>query len=59
MVRNSRWLLLPLLSGAGGLQVKRLNARGDRVVEAQEFLRSEGHEDSAQLRPVTLHEHVA
>ena len=56
LARDSRWLLLPLMSGAGGLQVKVRNARGDRVVEAQEFFRSQGHEDSPQLRSMALHD---
>ena len=58
MVRDARWLLMPLLSGAGGLQVKQRNAQGDRVIEAQEFFRSQGHEDSPQLRPIVLHEDI-
>lgn len=53
--RDGRWLLLPLLGGAGGLQVKLRNARGDRVVEAQEFFRSQGFEDSPERRLLQLH----
>jgi len=44
LVRDGRWQLLPLFGGAGGLLIKMRNARGDRVVEAQEFLRSQGFE---------------
>jgi len=54
--RSDAWLLLPLLAGAGGLQVKQRNARGDRVVEAQEFFRGQGLEDSPQVRPMVLHD---
>jgi hypothetical protein len=46
LVRDGQWLLLPLLGGAGGLQIKIRNARGDRVVEAQEFFRGQGLEDT-------------
>jgi hydrogenase maturation protease len=44
-----RWWLLPLRSGAGGLQLKQRNASGDRVVEAREFLRAQGLDDGAAL----------
>ena len=49
LVRDGGWWLLPLRAGAGGLQVKLRNAHGDRVVEAQEFLRSQGVEDEHTL----------
>lgn len=52
--RDTDWLLVPLLAGAGGLQVKIRNARADRVIEAQEFFRGCGLEDSPQVRPVYL-----
>jgi hypothetical protein len=45
LVRDGQWLLLPLFGGAGGLQIKIRNARGDRVVEAQEFFRAQGVTD--------------
>ena len=44
LARDGRWQLLPLFGGAGGLLIKIRNARGDRVVEAQEFFRSQGFE---------------
>ncbi len=56
--RDGRWLLLPLLGGAGGLQVKIRNARGDRVVEAQEFFRKQGLDDDHAPREFDL-EHRA
>lgn len=45
LVRDGQWWLLPLKGGAGGLQIKIRNARGDRVVEAQEFFRAQGVQD--------------
>ena len=50
LVRDGQWLLLPLFGGAGGLQIKIRNAHGDRVVESQEFFRSQGFEDADQPR---------
>ena len=52
---DDAWLLLPFRVGAGGSQIKLRNTRGDRVIEAQEFFRAQGLEDSAQLRRVCLH----
>lgn len=54
LARDGDWLLLPLRAGAGGLQVKLRNAAGDRVIEAQEFFRAQGLEDSEEKRPVQL-----
>lgn len=47
LARDGHWWLIPLKSGAGGLQIKQRTARGDRVIEAREFLRAQGVEDSA------------
>jgi hypothetical protein len=52
--RDGGWWLLPLRGGAGGLQLKIRNARGDRVVESQEFFRSQGLDDSAQAQRLLL-----
>jgi hydrogenase maturation protease len=52
--RDGQWWLIPLVAGAGGLQLKQRNARGDRVVEAQEFFRQHGLEDSPEPRRVVL-----
>jgi hypothetical protein len=41
LARDGEWWLLPLASGAGGLQLKIRNARGDRVIEAREFFRAQ------------------
>lgn len=54
LVRDGQWLLLPLLGGAGGLQVKVRNARGDRVVESQEFFRSQGLDDDREPHELEL-----
>jgi hypothetical protein len=54
LARDGQWLLLPLLGGAGGLQVKIRNARGDRVVESQEFFRRQGLEDDGAPRDFVL-----
>lgn len=40
---------------AGGLLLKVRNARGDRVVHAQEFLRSNGYLEEFFERPVSAH----
>ena len=54
LARDGHWWLLPLLAGAGGLQIKLRNLRGDRVVETQEFFRSQGWEDAAAATELTL-----
>lgn len=54
LARGGDWLLLPLRAGAGGLQIKLRNAAGDRVIEAQEFFRTQGLEDSQDARSVKL-----
>ena len=54
LARDDAWWLLPLHSGAGGLQLKLRNPQGDRVVEAQEFFRGQGLEDSPEPREFSL-----
>ena len=54
LARDGHWWLLPLLAGAGGLQIKLRNPHGDRVVETQEFFRSQGWEDAAAATEFTL-----
>jgi hypothetical protein len=54
MADDQRWWLIPLRSGAGGLQLKQRNASGDRVVEAREFLRTQGIDDGAAPFALTL-----
>jgi hypothetical protein len=53
IAREDGWWLLPLRGGAGGLQIKIRNARGDRVIESQEFFRGQGLDDS--VKPLRLH----
>ncbi|MEW5834429.1 MAG: hypothetical protein ACOZJZ_23345 [Pseudomonadota bacterium] len=52
--RDHAWWLIPLAAGAGGLQLKLRTARGDRVVEAQEFFRAQGLEDTHEPRTLGL-----
>jgi hypothetical protein len=54
LAEEQRWWLVPLLAGAGGLQVKLRNARGDRVVEVREFLRQQGIDDDSPVLTVRL-----
>ena len=54
LARDDAWWLLPLHSGAGGLQLKLRNPQGDRVVETQEFFRGQGLEDSPLAREFRL-----
>jgi len=46
LARDDQWWLFPLQGGAGGLQLKQRTARGDRVVEAQEFFRAQGIDEA-------------
>ena len=53
--RDGAVYLMPLLgTGGGGLLLKRRNARGDRVVHAQEFLQSLGIEPDDPERIVIV-----
>lgn len=53
--REGALLLLPLVrDSAGGLLLKQRNARGDRVVQAQEFFRSHGYAEDHAPQPVSL-----
>lgn len=54
LARDDAWWLIPLKGGAGGLQLKLRTARGDRVVEAQEFFRAQGLEDTHEPRTLEL-----
>jgi hypothetical protein len=54
LARDDAWWLIPLKGGAGGLQLKLRTARGDRVVEAQEFFRAQGLEDTHEPRTFDL-----
>ncbi len=53
--RDGALLVVPLVPGsAGGLLLKLRNARGDRVIAAQEFLRTHGYADSDEERRVAV-----
>ncbi len=54
LVEDGQWWLFPLLSGGGGLQLKIRTAKGDRVVESQEFFRQQGIEDSSTPQTLQL-----
>jgi len=54
LVREGDWWLVPLKAGAGGLQLKQRTARGDRVVEAQEFFRAQGLDDAREPESLNL-----
>lgn len=59
LARDGHWWLIPLLAGAGGLQVKRRNARGDRAIEIRDFLREQGVDDAAADFEAELHADAA
>lgn len=54
--RENRILIVPLIQeSAGGLLLKIRNARGDRVIHAQEFFRQNGFVEDFQERNVQVH----
>ena len=54
--RDGQVLIVPLARGsAGGLLLKVRNVRGDRVIHAQEFFRSQGLLEDFEQRSFTLH----
>lgn len=54
--RDGRVLVLPLTrESGGGLLLKLRNARGDRVVHAQEFFRNHGYAEDFTMRRVAMH----
>jgi hypothetical protein len=55
IVRGGAIQIVPLSrNSAGGLLLKQRNARGDRVVHAQEFMRGQGYPESFEPRTVTV-----
>ena len=53
--RDTHVLILPLTrESGGGLLLKIRNARGDRVIHAQEFFRSHGYAEEAVARRVAM-----
>jgi hypothetical protein len=54
LARENDVLIVPLIpQSAGGLLLKQRNARGDRVIHAQEFFRSKGLPEEFELRTVS------
>lgn len=54
--RDERVLIVPLTrESGGGLLLKVRNARGDRVIHAQEFFRVNGYAESFAMRRVAMH----
>ena len=56
IVREGNIQIVPLSpDSAGGLLLKQRNARGDRVVHAQEFMREKGYPELFEPRTVPVH----
>jgi hypothetical protein len=56
LARSGVILIVPLARGsAGGLLLKQRNARGDRVIHAQEFIREKGYPEQFEPRTVAVH----
>lgn len=54
--RDGRLMVVPLMpESAGGLLLKIRNARGDRVIHAQEFFREKGYLEDFQERIFPAH----
>jgi hypothetical protein len=54
--RDGRILIVPLAAqSAGGLLLKQRNARGDRVIHAQEFCRQHGISEDFAPRALAVH----
>jgi hypothetical protein len=55
MVRDEEVMIVPLIGqSAGGLLLKQRNARGDRVIHAQEFFRSRNLPEEFEARTVPV-----
>ncbi len=53
--REDRILIVPLMQeSGGGLLLKIRNARGDRVIHAQEFFRAHGLDEDVRARTVPV-----
>lgn len=56
LARAEQILIMPLTrESGGGLLLKMRNARGDRIVHAQEFFREQGLLENMQERKVSIH----
>jgi hypothetical protein len=55
LVRDEQIMIVPLIQqSAGGLLLKQRNARGDRVIHAQEFFRSRNLAEEFEVRSVPV-----
>ncbi len=55
LVRDEEIMIVPLIQqSAGGLLLKQRNARGDRVIHAQEFFRSRNLPEDFEVRSVPV-----
>ena len=56
LARDGDVLIVPLIQlSAGGLLLKQRNARGDRVIHAQEFFRNAGLPEEFEPRTMPVH----
>lgn len=56
LARNEEVWIVPLTQqSAGGLLLKQRNARGDRVIHAQEFFRNQGLLEAFESRMMPVH----
>lgn len=56
LTRADQVLIVPLMQqSAGGLLLKQRNARGDRVIHAQEFFRNAGLPEEFEPRTIPVH----
>jgi hypothetical protein len=56
LVREEQVMIVPLIQqSAGGLLLKQRNARGDRVIHAQEFFRSRNLPEEFEMRAMPAH----
>jgi hypothetical protein len=56
LLRNDEVMIVPLAGqSAGGLLLKQRNARGDRVIHAQEFFRNKDFAEEFEMRTVHVH----
>lgn len=55
IVRDDKLLIVPLIQeSAGGLILKVRNARGDRVIQAQEFFRDKGFAEDFEEQTIAV-----
>ena len=55
IVRDDKLLIMPLIQeSAGGLLLKIRNARGDRVIQAQEFFRDQSYAEDFEEQSIAV-----